>query len=262
VTTHDRHLHLADADSAPGFKELVDDIAKEFGLAGTNALPVVMDDYNGDWDPLYPFSSVCSVRFYFLVFQITDTSEQFLSPYKIQLPVIDGYVSPFTKQFTVEAINDIVDEDAGTRSLTLKIYHPGLIWTGEVSWPFDLLYVLMVSVHLVIAFDAHVLKWTLDDRPPDELARHHIKEASFYGTDTWTVDLVIKHSSLAPGMAVNYIGIQEKGMWPAKSREKDTEGGHRLAMTLFEEFDEWLDKKTGGTVDALLLGCVGGITVV
>jgi hypothetical protein len=59
VTTHERHLHLADADAAPGFKELVDGIAEEFGLAGTKAQPVVMDDYNADWDILYPFSSVC-----------------------------------------------------------------------------------------------------------------------------------------------------------------------------------------------------------
>jgi hypothetical protein len=57
--------------------------------------------------------------------------EQFLSPFKIQLPIVEGYVSPFTKEFTVEALHDVVDEEAGTRSLTLKIYHPGLIWTGE-----------------------------------------------------------------------------------------------------------------------------------
>jgi hypothetical protein len=31
---------------------------------------------------------------------------------------------------------------------------------------------------------------------------------------------------------------------------------------LFEELDAWLDAKTGGTVDAMLLGCVGGITLV
>ena len=36
----------------------------------------------------------------------------------------------------------------------------------------------------VIAFKVHVLKWTLDDSPPDEYARCHIKEASFYGQDT------------------------------------------------------------------------------
>jgi hypothetical protein len=145
VTTNDRHLHLADADSAPGFKKLVDDIAQEFGLAGTKASPVVMDGYNGDWDSLYPFSSVCSVIFWLLMCRVIDTLEQFLSPYKIQLPVIDGYVSPFTKQFTVEAMHDIVDEKAGTRSLTLKIYHPGLIWTGEYFRPFDLRHLLMIS---------------------------------------------------------------------------------------------------------------------
>jgi hypothetical protein len=36
----------------------------------------------------------------------------------------------------------------------------------------------------VIAIDAHVLKWTLDDNPPNELAQHHINEASFYGPKT------------------------------------------------------------------------------
>jgi len=57
---------------------------------------------------------------------------------------------------------------------------------------------------VVIAFDAHVLKWTLNDNPPDEFARHHIKEASFYGQDTWTVDLTIKHP-LSGALDVDYI---------------------------------------------------------
>ena len=117
-------------------------------------------------------------------------------------------------------------------------------------------------MNTVIAFDAHVLKWTLDENPPDEHTRHHIKEGSFYGTDTWSVDLVIKYSSTSPHLSVNYVGIQEKGMWPAKKSEKDTEGGHRLAMSLFEELDMWLDNKTGGSVDALLMGCVAGVTSV
>lgn len=114
---------------------------------------------------------------------------------------------------------------------------------------------------IVIAFDAHVLKWTLDNNPPDEHARHHIKEASFYGTDTWSLDLVIKlpKNSTDQTLAVNFIGLQEKGMWPGKKAVK-AEGG--IAMKLFEELDAWLEKKTDGTVDALLLGCVAGITSV
>lgn len=114
----------------------------------------------------------------------------------------------------------------------------------------------------MIAFDAHVLEWTLDNNPPEEFARHHIKEASFYGTDVWTVDMTIEWPSLqnthADGLKVDFIGIQEKRMWPAK--KADADGSQ--AMKLFREFDEWLDEKTGGSVDALLMGCVSGEAVV
>ena len=59
-----------------------------------------------------------------------------MSPYKIPLPIEPEFVSPFAtgeRAFRVEAVNDAVDVLAGTRSLTLEITHPGLIWTGE--WP-------------------------------------------------------------------------------------------------------------------------------
>lgn len=103
-----------------------------------------------------------------------------------------------------------------------------------------------------------MLKWNLDDNPPDEHARHHVKEGSFYGTDSYTLEMVIKTSESNPEgkLFINYMGLQEKGMWPAKKSVKE-EGG--AAMALFERLDDWLDRTTGGTVDALLMGCVGGI---
>lgn len=58
---------------------------------------------------------------------------------------------------------------------------------------------------------------------------------------------------------MSYVGIKEKAMWPAKMKEK-SEGGS--AMELFEKLDTWLEVTKGGTVDATLLGCVGGITQV
>ena len=58
-------------------------------------------------------------------------------------------------------------------------------------------------------------------------------------------------------LLVNYIGVLEKGMWPAKKAVK-AQGGN--AMQLFEKLDEWLDEKTGGTVDALFMGCVAGVS--
>lgn len=116
---------------------------------------------------------------------------------------------------------------------------------------------MLMMTLVVIAFDAHVLKWTLDDSPPDEFARHHIKEASFYGEDTWSLDVTIKLPS-AP-LKVDYIGIGEKRMWPGKKAEKE-EGGR--AMVLFEQFDKFVEESTGGKVDVMLLGVVGGDTVV
>lgn len=59
---------------------------------------------------------------------------QFMSPYKVPLPIDPSFISPFAKggdrEFTLKAVNDKIDEKAGTRSLTLEIDHPGIIWTG------------------------------------------------------------------------------------------------------------------------------------
>ncbi|KAJ7768520.1 hypothetical protein B0H16DRAFT_1520063 [Mycena metata] len=226
VTTHEHHLHIAAADGAPGFHDLVKDISTEFGgVLAPVPTALVMDDYNSDWDSLYPFSA-------------------FLSPYKIELSMDTGYTSPWLARetsFLLVAVNDRTDLAAGTRSFTLQVHHPGLIWT-------------------VIAFDAHVLEWNLDNNPPPEHARHWVKEASFYKSDTWTLDLVVQVPEDGNSTILfNFIGLQEKAMWPAKQAVK-AQGGP--AMELFERLDAWLDVRTGGTVDALLLGCVAGTVLV
>ena len=110
----------------------------------------------------------------------------------------------------------------------------------------------------MIAFDAHVLQWTLDDAPPDEHTRHHIKEASYFGVDRWSVDLVLKGN--AP-LAINFIGIDEAAMWPAKKAAAEARGAREgsSAMALFEYLDGWLMRETHGRVDVMLLATVGGI---
>jgi len=226
VTTGEVHVRMAAADGAPKFDSLVNDMA---AFVGGSAMEVVADDmheYNADWDVFYPFSA-------------------FLSPYTITLPPRIN-AEPRDDSVTVRAVNSTVDLEAGTRRLRIEISHPGVIWS-------------------TVAFDAQVLQWSLDDSPPSELARHYIKEASFYGEDMWYVDLVIKlqdepEASELPGsLRVNYVGIREKAMWPGKKSEKAL-GGE--AMELFERLDAFLEEHTGGTVDATLLGCIGGVTVI
>ncbi|KAI9455042.1 hypothetical protein F5148DRAFT_409217 [Russula earlei] len=226
ITSHERYLHIGVADGAPGFEQLANDIAADFGTVGRQVVHEVMHDWNGDWDIIYPFSA-------------------FMSSYKIPLPIESGSVSPFTdgdRDFKVEAVNVTDDVLAGTRSLTLQITHPGLIWT-------------------VIAFDAHVLQWTLDDAPPNEHTRHHIKEASYFSVDRWSLDLVLKGN--AP-LAINFIGIDEAAMWPAKKAAAGAPGTEKQhpAMVLFEHLDDWLMRKTHSRVDVMLLAAVGGIVTV
>ena len=114
----------------------------------------------------------------------------------------------------------------------------------------------------MIAFDAHVQKWTLDDAPPNEHTRHHIKEASFFGIDRWSVDLVLQGT--AP-LTINFMGIDEEAMWPGKkSTAAEVQGGQlgHVNMALFERLDSWLTRETGGRVDTMLLATVGGVVTV
>ena len=125
---------MSAADGAPGFEQLVHDIAANFGVAGTQAVQEDMHDWNGDWDILYPFSAVSTRPFLSRIFHTELFLYQFVSAYKLPLPIEPGFVSPFAsgeRAFKVEAINDRVDLAAGTRSLTLQVTHPGLIWTGK-----------------------------------------------------------------------------------------------------------------------------------
>ncbi|GJJ11709.1 hypothetical protein Clacol_005946 [Clathrus columnatus] len=149
---------------------------------------------------------------------------------------------PDEHTFKVSALNDTTDLSAGTRSLTLRIDHPGVIWT-------------------VIAFDAHVLAWNLDDNPPDHFVRHHIKEASFYGTDVWYLDLILKIPSQlreSPKLKINFIGTKESVQWPAKRGKVIAQEEDRRDLALLEEIHTWLKHKTDDSVDAMLFGTIGG----
>ena len=65
--------------------------------------------------------------------------EQFLAPYKIALPTVLRYEaaqsSAAQASIKITAVNGVIDKEAGTRKLTLKIDHPEVIWTGTISLP-------------------------------------------------------------------------------------------------------------------------------
>ena len=131
---------------------------------------------------------------------------------------------------------------------------------------------------LVIAFDAHVLSWNFDDNPPNEYTRHHVKEASYYGESAWRMNMVIKwpppvvaNQCVArprldprnPKLKVDFSGVVEQGIWPAKKKEYDAankeEKTTRLcAMGLFEKMDMRLREKSGHSLDVLFMETILG----
>lgn len=223
ITSNEQHLHVASADGAAGFGLLAMNIADQFGVNGTVPTPGI-ESWESDWDVIYPFS-------------------QFLVKYKVDLPLKPAYLEPPTYDFTVMARNETIDEVAGTRKFTLEVKHPNIIWT-------------------VVAFDAHVLEWSIDDSPPNEFARHHIREGSFYGHDTWLADFVFKlpHTYNATNknaqIKFNFVGVHEQAMWPGKEAEKELGG---RGMKVLEDFDAWVSREKGSAFDTTLLGCVGGV---
>ncbi|KAL1706111.1 hypothetical protein EV121DRAFT_202026 [Schizophyllum commune] len=223
VTSGEHKLHIGGFDPAPDFESLAREIATALPAAapGTTFGAVDMTPYNSDWNTMYPVSA-------------------FLSPYAVTMDVADGYVSPWVKAdapvFYARAIRDERDEAKGTRALTLEMYHPGLIWS-------------------VIAFDAEVLSWDLDNDPPAGRTRHHIKEASFHGVDRWEVELVVRDEG---DIVIDYVGMQEDGIWPARKARFEMKGGadSPLPLRVFDALDTYIIERTAGAVDAMFLGCV------
>lgn len=163
ITSGEWWMNLGGADPSPShlFQSLADGLQAEFGVPGEAASLQEMNKYNPDFDILYPVSD-------------------FITPWKFRLPsaasdadaAMSSSSSP-EKNFHVRSHSEEVDINARTRKVTLEIYHPDIIWS-------------------VIAFDAEILEWDLPSTPPKGHRRHHIKEVSRYGSDTWSVKLTLR----------------------------------------------------------------------
>ncbi|PWN50705.1 hypothetical protein IE53DRAFT_386978 [Violaceomyces palustris] len=265
ITSGDWFLNLGAADPAPGFKDLSNDVQKVMGISGEEATLMEMNEYNPDFDVLYPVSD-------------------FLTPYKFQLPTpseATRYASPApsSQHFKIEAIDEVVDLAAGTRRVTLEIQHPGIIWS-------------------VIAFDADVIEWDLPSEPPKGLRRHHIKEVSRHGLDKWSVNLLLRldekaleayerggskrktdgrygklvtvneaqkvqdpaRSDLrvedASRLWIDFSGLDSEGMFP---QHRNISRG-RPGMESFAKMDEFMKQKHP-EVDVMMLNVIAGVAI-
>ncbi|CAO1626338.1 unnamed protein product [Parajaminaea phylloscopi] len=278
MTSGQWHMNLGSADPASRslFQSLADGLQQELGAAGATASVVEMNEYNADFDILYPVS-------------------EFITPWKFQLPSdpqssdsFSRWSSPETpsKNFIVKAVQDELDLDAGTRRVTLAINHPEIIWS-------------------VLAFDAEILEWDLPVDPPQGFRRHHVKEVSRYGTDEWSLRLLLKlpetqleaaragakdatgkvsnadfsHLIRVNGsdpsdtvaarfasvgspwrLKIDFSGLWAEGMYPMAEKSKDVGVLNSRAVSTFRRMDDWL-RKEHPEVDAMLLSVIAGAAI-
>lgn len=241
----------ADPDTASLYA-VIKDTAEHTGHVGELPGRVEMHPWNPDFDPLYPVS-------------------QFITPFKYRLPApAEGVVHHPAFRITVTHEHFDFSEDGmtGARNVTLHIEHPGLIWS-------------------VVAFDADLLGWDVGPLPPPAgLQRHHIKEVSRYGIESWDINLLVRldedqvaaararganpgfshlvrtnESELADPtrLRVDFTALDESGMYPQKAPQH-ARGVHAHVDT-FADIDAFL-LDTHPEVDAMLLPTVAGVALV
>ncbi|EST09337.1 Peptidase M28 [Kalmanozyma brasiliensis GHG001] len=258
ITSNEWFMNVGAADPAPGFRALANELQSDLGIPSqSHAALMEMNDYNSDFDILYPVSA-------------------FLTPYKFQLPTPASYrtryaaPAPESNHFTVKAVNEVLDVEAGTRSLTLEMTHPGVIWS-------------------VVAFDAEILSWNLPSAPPAGYQRHHLKSVARHGIYTWSVDLTLRltpealtaakarsggitslFAKSSSGKLIKSSGQVERDpsrLWIDASglvademypQHKQNRGAERPAMETFIKMDE-LMQKTHPEIDVMMLTVVAGV---
>lgn len=132
---------------------------------------------------------------------------------------------------------------------------------GQYVRPLDSIscHVKVSALTQTIAFDAHILKWSINSPPEPYLTRHHIKEASFYGVNQWTLELLIQlpAETIHPEqqkLKVNFMGLVEKRGWPGKKLD----GDDSPSLEMLSMIDAYVHETSGDSVDMMLVGCVGG----
>ncbi|KAK4057683.1 hypothetical protein OIO90_001331 [Microbotryomycetes sp. JL221] len=242
TTTSPPHynLHVASVDGAP-FEELVISATQGLTIADEIPTPVRADDYNPDWDIIFPVS-------------------QFLTTYKVPLPHAEAtYQSPFKNSFTVKATRSVLNSIKRTRTLDIEMQHPGIIWP-------------------VVAFNGDVISWDLPKPPARGHIRHHVKSVAAYGVDLFKLSVVFELTAEEFDAAirenqrdknqrgdvnardrqlgrikVDFSGLDATGMYPASSWH--AESSTKPGMRFFEQFE----KRLPDEVDSMLLSAVAGV---
>jgi hypothetical protein len=162
LTSGEITVGVAQADHGPYIQNVIDSLSTELGVeAEVRGASSNMND----WDSIYPFSAFLGgYRF---------DVEPYIRKHatSVDAELFDSLSGPFPE---VKLHNDRYDPETGIRSFSIVCLSPTYTWT-------------------VIAFDGHVVDWSIADELPLSASSHYVvRHVSGYGNDGWTMDLSVK----------------------------------------------------------------------
>lgn len=266
LTSESYWMNIGGADpDVKGLEKIVNDVHAQMGIPDEKPVLMQMDNYNTNFDILYPVSN-------------------FLTPFRFPLPSSAApSSSPWTEStgssseaFAPYASKDHIDWEAGTRRVTITLDRKNIIWS-------------------VMAFDAEILEWDLSIPPPIGWQRHHLKEVSRFGQDSWSVSMLLKLPKEAQGSSksvpysqqqndgqkgaamireaagvpqrdptklwIDYSGLIADGMWPQAARLSAQEQSQYPSLAILSQLDQLL-KTTHPEVDSMLLSVLAAVAQV
>lgn len=163
LTSGEVTVGIAQADHGPYIQTVVESLENELGIeaevrGGSSNM--------NDWDSIYPFSAFLGGY----RFDVQPYIRQHATK-EIGEELFDSLAGPFPE---VKIHNDSYNPKTGIRSFSILCLSPTYTWT-------------------VIAFDGHVVDWSIEDEEPLDVPSHYVvRHVSGYGNDGWTMDISVK----------------------------------------------------------------------
>ncbi|KAG1379989.1 hypothetical protein G6F61_004455 [Rhizopus arrhizus] len=160
LTSGEITIGVAQADHGPYIQTIVNSLETELDVkAETRGAPNNMNE----WDSIYPFSAFLGgYRF---------DAKPYIRSKSNLTDIVQALPGPFPE---MKVFDDHFDPQTGIRSFSIVCLAPTYTWT-------------------VMAFDGHVVDWSIGDEKPLEGSSHYVvRHVSGYGNDGWTLDLSFK----------------------------------------------------------------------
>ncbi|KAI8997490.1 hypothetical protein BDB01DRAFT_840777 [Pilobolus umbonatus] len=168
LTSGEISLGVAQADRGPYIDIIVESIQKEFEVE-----PEVRNAAQGnmnDWDSIYPFSAFLG-GYRFNMEPYIRKNINIDESVRSDFDLVNALTGPFPE---MKLHNDSYDPETGIRSFSIICLAPTYTWT-------------------VIAFDAQVVDWSIQDEQPLAESSHYVvRHVSGYGNEGWTMDVSVR----------------------------------------------------------------------